>query len=722
MATISSSAGSSSSGSLPGTVASVEVKNGGANGGAHGGSNGAPAAVPWTTERSAKLYGIRDWGTGYFGVNEQGHLTVMPDKDPKRQIDLYEVIEGLREREIGTPVIIRFSDLLQHRLQEIREAFDTAIRDNGYTGTYACVYPIKVNQQRQLCEDIRDIGAKLGFGLEAGSKPELLAVLGLTENQGQMPIVCNGFKDSEFIETVILATKLGRHIIPVVERFSDLELIVQHAKRYNVHPRIGVRVKPSAQGTGRWESSGGMRSKFGLFVTELIHAVDYLKQHGMADCLNMIHFHIGSQVGDIRNIKGAVNELAHIYCELKRLGAGLDTIDVGGGMGIDYDGSQSASSSSVNYGVSEYAADVVYRIKSVCDASGFPHPRIFSESGRAMVAHSSLLIMDVLGKSRFASDPDLDGIKALMKAENEHPQPVLELIDAFESLSLPKLNLVEAYHDAVQARDEAMSLFNLGYMSLPMRSATERLFWAVGRRVLALASAKGELPDDLVDLPQILSDIYYVNFSLFQSLPDHWAIDQLFPICPIHRLNEEPTRRGILADITCDSDGQVDKFVDKRTASKPTLELHELRGISEGVEGHAGQNSGNVGGHAQLSDAPAGGMNAEHKPEPYYLGVFLLGAYQEVLGDLHNLYGDTHVVHVSFDDSPGVGDWNIDEVIEGDSVKEVLAYVQYDSEDLVQAMRRDIERAVKAGTIAVSEGQSLLKFYDSGMEGYTYLE
>jgi arginine decarboxylase len=658
----------------------------------HDAEQAAKKTQGWTVEDSMKLYGIREWGMGYVGVNELGHVTIMPERDPARSIDLHEVLEGLRDREISTPVIIRFRDLLKHRLTEIRQAFDAAIAEHQYTGTYCCVYPIKVNQQRQLCEEVRDIGKELGFGLEAGSKPELLAVLGLTEAAPAMPIVCNGFKDSEFIETVILATKLGRHIIPVVERFSDLEWIVHHAKKYNVRPRIGVRAKPSSQGTGRWESSGGMRSKFGLTVTELLHALDYLNEHGMADCLKMIHFHIGSQIGEIRNIKAAVNELSHIFCELKKLGAGLDTIDVGGGMGIDYDGSMSNSSSSVNYTVAEYARDIVYRVKSVCDAAGFAHPRIISESGRAMVAHSSLLIVDVLGKTDFPTDPDLQGCEAIMKSEGEKPQPVLELIDAWEALAQPRVNLVEVYHDAMQAREEAMSLFNLGYLSLPMRSATERLFWSIGRRIHDLASSKGELPDDLQELPQVLSDIYYVNFSIFQSLPDHWAIDQLFPICPIHRLNEKPKRQGILADITCDSDGQVDKFCDKRTASKPTLDLHDLK------------------------------PGVDRKPEAYHLGIFLLGAYQEVLGDLHNLYGDTHVVHVSFDDSDGVGDWDLDEVVEGDTVKEVLSYVQYDTEDLIKAMRKDVERAVKGGLISVPEGQSLLKFYDQGMEGYTYLE
>ena len=645
------------------------------------------ASEGWAASDALQLYGIPSWGGGYFGINELGHLAVQPEQDPGRQIDLHELIEGLAERDIGTPVMIRCTDVLRHRLREIRKAFNNAIADHNYRGTYSCVYPIKVNQQRHLCEDLRDAAADLGFGFEAGSKPELLAVMALTEGLPEMPIVCNGFKDSEFIETVILAGKLGRHVIPVVERFSDLELIVKHAKAYGVRPRIGVRTKPSAKGVGRWESSAGMRSKFGLTATELLHAVEFLKSHDMADCLNMIHFHIGSQVGDIRRIKAAVNELAHIYCELTKLGAGLDTIDVGGGMGIDYDGSLSNSPSSVNYTVDEYAADIVYRIKSACEANHIEHPRIFSESGRAMVSHCSMLVFDVLGASTFPTDANAESVKALLKDEGERPQPVLELIDAYEAIERPRVNLVEIYHDAVQAIDEAMNLFNLGYLSLPIRSASEKLFWTIGKRVLDLARAKGELPDDLIDLPRRLSDIYYANLSIFQTLPDHWAIDQLFPICPIHRLDEEPTRRGILADITCDSDGQIDKFIDRRENSKPILELHDL------------------------------------KPgETYYIGIFLLGAYQEVLGDLHNLYGDTHVVHVSFDESEGAGDWNIDEVIEGDTVKEVLSYVQYEPEALVKAMRREVERAVKSRTLSVREAKNLLKFYSEGMEGYTYLE
>lgn len=687
----------------------------------------------WTTEEAARLYGITDWGKGYVGVNEAGHVTVHPTKDGASRIDLHEVVGGLRERGIHTPVLLRFNDLLDHRLREIRRAFDDSMTEQGYVGGYCCVYPIKVNQQRHVCEQIARTAVELGFGLEAGSKPELLAVLGLSAAAGGpgtngMPIICNGFKDSEFIQTVMLATKLGRNIIPVVEKFSELELIVRHAKEYGVRPRIGVRVKLSARGAGRWESSAGVRSKFGLFVSEVLEAVEYLKGHGMLGCLNLVHCHVGSQLYDIRVLKNAVNELAHIYTELHRLGAGVTMLDIGGGMGVDYDGSQSAWSSSINYSVQEYAADVVYRIKSVCEDSGVPHPLIISESGRAMVAYSSVLVMDVLGTSRFEADPRMEDIRRAIDGESgggagsaaaraggggggggngsgggggggggrgEVPQPVLDLIEAYENMT--DRNLVEAYHDATQARDEAMSLFSLGYMSLPMRAAAERLFWAIGHKILDRCGRRGDVPEEFETLPETLSDIYFCNFSLFQSMPDAWAIEQLFPIVPIHRLGEQPTRRAILSDITCDSDGKIDHFVDKRI-DKRTLELHELRPIAE-----AGQ--------------PEGTAAVRH--EPYYLGVFLLGAYQEILGDLHNLLGDTHAVHISLNSSGG---WQIEEVIEGDTVEEVLQYVQYDHEDLKRAMRLDVEAACRQGRLTLAEGKSLLKFYDEGLEGYTYLE
>lgn len=651
----------------------------------------------WTAQDSALLYGVGDWGKGYVGVNAHGHATVMPTKEPSKQIDLHEVIQGLKERGIHTPVLLRFNDILTHRLREIRKAFDDAIAEQAYKNAYSCVYPIKVNQQRHVCEQIASLAVELNFGLEAGSKPELLAVLGLSAVAGGpgvngMPIICNGFKDSEFIETVILATKLGRNIIPVVEKFSELELIVKHAKAYNVRPKIGLRVKLSARGAGRWEGSAGVRSKFGLFVSEVIQAVNYLRKHDMLDCLNLLHCHVGSQLYDIRVLKNAINELTHVYCELHKMGAGLTMLDIGGGMGVDYDGSQSAWSSSINYSVAEYATDVVYRIKSVCESAGVPHPMILSESGRAMVAYSSVLVLDVLGTSKFESNPDLPAIEAAMATEiaknGEIPQPAQDLLECYRNIT--DRNLKESYHDATQARDEAMSLFSLGYMSLSLRAACEQLFWATGNKIVTMSMKKGELPEDFEQLPEALSDIYFCNFSLFQSMPDSWAIDQLFPICPIHRLNEEPARRGILADITCDSDGKIDHFVDKRI-DKKILELHEvvdLPGECAGVQ-------------------------------PYYLGVFLLGAYQEILGDLHNLLGDTHAVHIALDEQ---GEWEIEEVIEGDTVEEVLSYVQYDPVDLKRAMRLDIEAACRQGRLTLAEGKSLLKFYDDGLEGYTYLE
>ncbi|MFG0285289.1 MAG: biosynthetic arginine decarboxylase [Phycisphaerales bacterium JB039] len=647
---------------------------------------GQQPAEGWSVADAEELYGLRRWGKGHFAISERGTVLVMPDGRPERAADLYDIVAGVDERGIIAPVLIRFPDMLSQRLRRLREAFDRAIADHGYTGGYKCVYPIKVNQQRRLCEEIRDLAEGLGFGLEAGSKPELLAVLALTAGRPGMPIICNGFKDEEYIEAVILAGKLGRTIYPVVERFNDLQLIAEMAARHDVRPHIGIRIKPSARGAGRWVSSGGMRSKFGLSSSEALRALEFLQERNMAPCLEMIHFHIGSQICDIRQFKGAISELAHTYAELRRLGAtGLSVVDVGGGLGVDYDGSASAWDSSVNYDIDEYAADVVHRIKSVCDDARQPHPTILSESGRAMVAHSTVLVMDVLGKTRFPRDPELDVIKARLSEEEEPPQPVLDLLDALERASGDRP--VEAFHDAAQAREEAASLFSLGYISLPMRAAAERLYWATGRRVMLnpAVQAEEELSEELRELPVSLSDIYYCNFSLFQSLPDAWAIDQVFPILPIHRLDEEPLRRGVLADITCDSDGKIDRFASPDGADyKRTLELHELK------EG-----------------------------QTYYLGVFLVGAYQEVLGDLHNLFGDTNAVHVSIDEEGG---WTVEEVIEGDTVREVLSYVQFDPRELRREMRKDVEKAVKEGRLRVDESRSLLRFYDDGLDGYTYLE
>ncbi len=651
----------------------------------------APRGAPteWSPGDSAELYRIREWGKGYFAVSDEGTVEVWPDKDPTRSIDLHQLVQGLCERELTPPVLIRFSDILAHRMRELREAFDEAIAEAGYGGRYACVYPIKVNQQRHICEEVRNIGAELGFGLEAGSKPELLAVLALTEGHNDMPIVCNGFKDDDFIETVILATKLGRNIIPVVERFHELELLDKYAGRYGVRPRIGIRAKLSARGVGRWEHSAGLKGKFGLSVSEILRAVEYLRDRDMLDCLEMLHCHIGSQVFDIRHVKNAVTELAHIYSELVRLGARMGKLDIGGGLGVDYDGSHSATESSINYTPREYAADVVYRIQSVCEDAAVAHPDILTESGRALVAYSSVLVCDVLGKRAQEGPPDLERIRRTMAEADEVPQPLLDLLDAYERAGNDDATSV--YHDAVHAREEAVSLFSLGYMTLPLRAATEEVFWGIGRALLDRTDA--ELPDELEELAELLSDMYFCNMSVFQSMPDAWAIDQLFPIMPIHRLGERPTRQGVLADLTCDSDGKIDKFVDP-LEEKGTVELHPL----------IPHDSGNGG---------------EPNYEPYYLGMFLVGAYQETLGDLHNLLGDTHAVHVHLHDD---GSIVIDEVVEGDSVNEVLRYVQFDPALLRRAMRRDVELAIRESRLTVQEGQKLLRVYEEGLTGYTYLE
>jgi len=645
----------------------------------------------WTPEDSATLYGLPDWGQGYFEVNAAGHIAVQPYKAPNQQVDLFELVEALGERGYQTPLLVRFSDILAHRLKEMRTTFDRAQREVDYKGGYSCVYPIKVNQQRHICEEICEFGAEQGFGLEAGSKPELLAVLALTVGREAMPIVCNGFKDNEFIEMVILAAKLGRKIIPVVEKFSELEAIVKYAKLYDVRPLIGVRVKLSTRGAGRWESSAGAKSKFGLLVSEVLTAVEYLKSHGMLDCLRLLHCHIGSQVYNIRNIVNAVTELTHIYTELRRLGATMGMLDIGGGLGVDYDGSRSPQLSSINYSLQEYAEAVLWRVKSVCDEADVEHPLIISESGRAMVAYGSVLVCDVLGKTLHGSLPDMAHIRSIVAAEEDVPQPIADLLDAYERVETG--NMQEVLHDATQARDEAMVLFSLRHMTLPQRAVTEHLFWAVGRKLLDRAFAglePGEaLPDEFADLPEALSDTYFCNFSLFQSAPDSWAIDQVFPVCPIHRLDEKPTFRGTLADITCDSDGKVNRFVGY-PEHKHTLELHDLRPSSDG-----------------------------NGREPYYLGFFLVGAYQETLGDLHNLFGDTHAVHIRLAED---GDWTIEEVVEGDTVNEVLAYVQFDHKLLRNAMRKDVEQAVKSARLTVKDGKSLLQFYEDGLDGYTYFE
>jgi arginine decarboxylase len=626
----------------------------------------------WTTADATELYEIARWGQGYFAIGENGQVTIHPTKEPGRSIDLKQLVDDLERRGISLPTLIRFSDVLRHRLKDIAEAFQAAMAQHEYAGRYICVYPIKVNQQRQVVEEVLQFGRQYGFGLEAGSKPELLAVAALADNE--TPIICNGFKDAEFIEMAMLAQKIGRNIIPVVEKYTELDLILEYAEKVGVRPKIGMRVKLAARGGGRWQSSGGYRSKFGLTVGEILRGLEELKTRGMEDCFELLHFHLGSQIPNIRIVKAALNEAARVYVELVKGGAGLKFMDVGGGLGVDYDGSQTNFESSVNYTLQEYANDVVYHLQTVCDEAKVPHPTIISESGRAIVAQHSVLVFNVLGVSGF-------GDETLPKTPDaEMEQPLIDLIETYGSLT--SRNALESYHDAQQALDMAMNLFSGGYLPLDQRSLAENVYWAICRKLQKLVQAMDDVPEDLQSLDESLSDTYFCNFSLFQSIPDSWAIKQLFPVMPIHRLNEQPTRHAVLGDITCDSDGKIDQFIDRRDV-KRTLPLHTFDG------------------------------------SPYYLGVFLVGAYQEILGDLHNLLGDTHAVHVSLDENGAVA---LDAVIKGDTVREVLDYVEFDGERLVAKLRSDVEAAVRNGRLGYEESGRLLRFYEDGLNGYTYLE
>ena len=629
-------------------------------------------AERWTITDAAELYDVAAWGKGYFSVGANGHLWVHPSKDPARSLDLKQLVDTLVLRGIAPPILIRFGEILRHRLGELHQAFQSAIAEHGYQGSYCCVFPIKVNQQRQVVEEVFDYGRPFHFGLEAGSKPELLAVLGTADND--TPIVCNGFKDDEYIEMAMLARKIGRNIIPVVEKYTELALIIKHAGRVGVTPKIGIRVKLASRGAGRWKSSGGYRSKFGLTVTEALNALEHLKSLGMEDCLELLHFHLGSQITNIRQIKAAVIEAARVYSELKRLGAGLRYMDVGGGLGIDYDGSQTDFESSVNYTLQEYANDVVYHIQNVCDESEVPHPVIISESGRAVAAYHSMLVFNVLGVTGFGED------EVPNELSEDYEQPIIDLFQTYRSLTTK--NLLESFHDAQQALDSALNLFSLGYLPLAQRSLGEKLYWAICRRVLRLAKELDYFPEELEGLQGMLSDTYFCNFSLFQSMPDSWAVKQLFPVMPIHRLTEPPHRHATIGDISCDSDGKIDKFIDRRDV-KNTLALHPFNG------------------------------------EPYYLGSFLVGAYQEILGDLHNLFGDTNAVHVRLGET---GEIILDHVIRGDTVREVLDYVQFNSKTLMEQFRQDVECAVREGKIGYEESGRLMRYYEDGLNGYTYLE
>ena len=634
--------------------------------------NGLPRK--WTIADSAETYGIKYWSNGYFSISDLGHVICHPQRPEAGSVDLKELVDEVVRRGIGLPLLIHFSDILKSRVVDLHEAFKRAMTEYGYKGDYRGVYPIKVNQHRYVVEEITQFGRPYHYGLEAGSKPELLAVMGILDDEEAL-IVCNGYKDEEYIETALMCSKLGRKVIIVVEKFSELELIADTARKIGVRPRIGIRIKLASKGSGRWEGSGGDRSKFGLSTREVVEAVRFLREADMLSCFEMIHFHLGSQISAIRAIKNALREAGRYFVEIVKLGAPLKYFDAGGGLGVDYDGSQTNFASSMNYTLQEYANDLVFSLQELCDAASVSQPTIVTESGRAVVAHHSVLVVDALGVGEF------DVGKSPETLPENASRVVRNLFDTWRDIS--SKNVREAYHDALEYREEVLTLFALGSLSLTERVVAENIFWAICQKILKTVREMREVPEEFEGLERTLSDTYFCNFSMFQSLPDIWAIDQLFPIMPIHRLTEEPTRRAVLADITCDSDGKIDHFIDRRDV-KNVVELHPL---VPGAE--------------------------------YYLGVFLAGAYQEILGDLHNLFGNTNTVHVSL--APG-GGYQIEHVVTGDTVTDVLRYVSYAREDLVARVRRFAEQAVRTSGMSLEETRSLLRMYEEGLSGYTYLE
>ncbi|MEW4528830.1 biosynthetic arginine decarboxylase [Maioricimonas sp. JC845] len=631
------------------------------------------AMKPWTTADATELYEVARWGNGYFSIGENGHLQVHPDRDTSRSIDLKDVIDRLQLRGLDLPILVRFNGILKDRLRELHEVFQRAISENEYQGKYACVYPIKVNQQREVVEKIVEYGHPYGFGLEAGSKPELLAVAAVAEPG--TPIICNGFKDDEFIEMAMIAQKIGHHVIPVVEKYTELGLVLKYAKKVGVRPQIGMRIKLASRGSGRWQSSAGYRSKFGLTVGEVLKGLEELEQLGMADCFKLLHFHIGSQVTNIRMLKAAINEAARVYVSLKQRGAGLEYLDVGGGLGVDYDGSQTNYESSMNYTLQEYANDVVHHVVTVCNEAEVPHPNIISESGRAVAAFHSILVFGTLGVSEQGNGHEIPA-----EIPEEYEQPLHDLHAACQQVT--GRNMLEMYHDAQQSLDMAMNLFTAGYLSIEQRVLAEQLYFALCHKIRRLTRDLDYVSDELTSFDRMLSDSYFCNFSLFQSMPDSWAIKQLFPVMPIHRLDERPTRHGVLCDITCDSDGKIDTFIDRRDVKK-TLLLHRFDG------------------------------------SPYCLAAFLIGAYQEILGDLHNLFGDPNAVHVDLDDE---GKVRVEAIVKGDTVSEVLDYVEFNPTDMIARMQMAVENAVRAGRIDNQQAGRFLKFYEQSLRGYTYLE
>ncbi len=627
----------------------------------------------WTIEDSRELYNINGWGVSYFGVNDKGNVYVTPCKD-KTQIDLREVMDELALRDVTSPVLLRFPDILDNRIEKTASCFDVAKKEYGYKGENFIIYPIKVNQIQPVVEEIISHGRKFNLGLEAGSKPELHAVLAV-QCQSDSLIICNGYKDQAYIELALLAQKMGKRIFIVVEKLNELETIATVAKKLNVKPNLGIRIKLASCGSGKWEESGGDASKFGLTSAELLQALDIMEKKGWHDCLKLIHFHIGSQITKIRRIQTALREASQFYINLHKMGYKVEFVDCGGGLGVDYDGTRSSNSeSSVNYSIQEYVNDCIYTFVEAADKNGLPHPNLITESGRSLTAHHSVLVIDVLETASLPEMPEE------FEAKPDDHKLVKDLYDIWDNLS--SRSMLEDWHDAEQIREEALELFSHGIVDLKTRAEIERMYWSVAHEINVLAKNIKHVPEELKNLDKLLADKYFCNFSLFQSLPDSWAIDQLFPIVPIQRLNERPTRNATLQDITCDSDGKIANFVAEGHTSH-VLPIHSLK-----------------------------------KNESYYLGIFLVGAYQEILGDMHNLFGDTNAVHISVKD----GKYNIDQIIDGETVEEVLDYVQYNPKKLVRQLETWVTKSVKEGKISLEEGKEFLDTYRSGLYGYTYLE
>ncbi len=626
------------------------------------------------------LYNTHRWGAEYFDINEAGHVVARPQRDAGAAVDLTDVIEEAKARGLRFPVLIRFQDILRHRVESINRAFQRSIAEFGYQGRYRGVFPIKVNQLREVVEEILDAGKPFDYGLEVGSKPELFAGLALQNQIGSL-IVCNGYKDAQFIRMAMLGIKLGKRVIMIVEKLEELRHIITVSRQMGVEPMIGIRARLLSKGGGKWAESAGENAKFGLSTAELLEATRLLQAENLGHCFKLLHFHIGSQVPDILIIKRAVQEAARFYAKLYKMGFQIEFMDVGGGLGVDYDGSRSAFDSSTNYTLQEYANDIVYYITDVCNAEKVPHPDIISESGRAVVAHHSVLIVEVFG--------------AIAKLRRNRPEGyfdsdhalVRELMDI--KRNLPKLNKLEAYHDALERKEDAQHMFTLGLLDLPDKAAIETLYWEISQEVVESFKGQAYIPEEICKLEDSLGDQYLCNFSVFQSLLDHWALGQLFPIMPVSRLNERPTREATLVDITCDSDGQINRFIDLRDV-RDTLPLHPLI------------------------------PNGNGSPEPYYLGIFLMGAYQDIMGDLHNLFGRVNEVHVFLDADEPAG-YYVEEIIEGTTIAQALDSVQYDEKELKRQMKAQFDEAIRSDRMKPSEGMRLLDDYERGLREYTYL-